>query len=389
MVLGPNVNFNGGGTNRPYRAQNGYTYFVYIDASSDVTFAKTNDQGITWTVSGTPVFAGTATQLSTWYDRDSGISAGLIHCAYVESGGDDVLYRTINTESNDDLSTEKTIHALTSTGTAGDGCLSICRTRGGNVVCAYNIDGAGAEQGFKKLLNANVPNGEWEAALASPMEGEAQDRIILMPGWAADNQDVMAFFWDVSATEISRKLYDDDVDSWAETSISATMTMGAATGAFPHFAAVPDTTNSQNILVAWSNVDTLNADLLGWKVTEGAVTALADIITNSTDDQGHCSVGIDTDTQDWHVFYGGLTGGADTYLTALNLCSKKSTDDGASWGPEERMSVGGGAITSLMCVPRFATTREVVIHNSVGQMFEYFTDYTAPSGGGGQRVFGG
>lgn len=227
------VQFNGGNTNYIVQTPAGVLYYVYIDTGSDVAFRKSSDGGLTW---GNPVivFAGTATQLSIWYDRWSDIAAGLIHCAYAESATDDILYRTIDTESSDALSTQTVVFLGAST--AAGAMLSITRARGGNVYVKGCID-AGAEGGFFRLPNANVPSGAWDAARTNTEALATQDMAILVPGFAADNQDIMCIFWDVSANEISRYVHDDSANSWAETSISTGMVEQVAATSFPHFAA--------------------------------------------------------------------------------------------------------------------------------------------------------
>lgn len=350
MIDGTNglTQFNGGGTNYLVQTPTGVLYLVYVDINVDVAFKKSTDGGLTWS-SATVVFAGTTTALSVWYDRWSNISAGLIHIAYQESATDDTLYRTINTESADALSTQTVMFAGTST--LAGGCLSICRSRGGNVYCATMID-AGTEGGFFRLLNANVPNGAWDAARTTCFEAVTSDQIILVPGWGADNQDMMAFFWDASASELSRKLYDDSANSWGETSIATTMTAQATTTAFPHFAATVDLTNSRNMLVAWSAVDTLNADLRCWHITESAITEVTNVVLNSTDDQGLCGICLDTINSIWWVYYAGASGGGETFLTSVNIYGKASTDSGTTWGPETLLTTTARDTTWLVTVPR-------------------------------------
>jgi hypothetical protein len=376
---------SGCGTNYCVETPSGVKYIVYVDVNSDVAFIKSTDSGFTWSTP-TVVYTGTVTQLSIWYDRWSGISAGLIHCAYTNSGNSDCNYRTIDTENSDTLGTEATIFAGAST--ASGGALSITRARGGNVYCKVMID-AGAEGGFARLLNANVssPSGNW----VSRTDSEAlatTDQWILLPGWAADNQDIMMFFWDQSASEIDRVLYDDSGDSWALTNIVGTYTTPIA---FSNWAATVDTTNSQNLLVAWSASDSAGADLRLWKVTESAITeggSPTSVVADSTDDQGICSIGIDTDTQDWYVFYGGASGGTETFATSVNIYQKVSTDDGATWGSETQITVSAFSLQMIMSNPRFATNRTVCIYNSTGARLDVFVDAVAAATGG-QRVFGG
>jgi hypothetical protein len=326
---------------------------VYVDTGSDVAFRKSTDNGVSWS-NPTIVFAGTTIGLSIWYDRWSNISAGLIHCAYTETGASDTLYRTIDTESSDALSTQSTIHAGTSAVATGS-FLSIVRARGGNVYCRTQID-AGAEGAFYRLPNANVPNGAWDAARTINEANATLDQIILLPGFAADNQDLIGIFWDASANEISRQLYDDSANTWAETSISTGMTELTTATAFPMFSATVDLTNSRIILIAWNGIDTANADLLGWTVTESAITAFTTpVVLNGTDDQGLAAITIDATSGDWCAFYCGKSDGSETWLTALNVYMKCSKDQGATWGPETQMSLptsGTYSIRTLIVTPR-------------------------------------
>lgn len=353
------VQFNGAGTNYLIQTPSGVLYFVYVDTGSDIAFKKSTNGGLTWS-NATVVFTGTVTSLSVWYDRWSGISAGLIHCAYTESATDDTLYRTINTESSDALSTQTVIFAGASTA-AGDS-LSITRARGGNVYCRTTID-AGAEGGFFRLPNANVPNGAWDAARTNPEALATQDMMILVPGFAADDQDIMGIFWDVSANEISRYIYDDSANTWAETSISTGMVEQVAATSFPHFAAAVDLMNSQIVLIAWNGVDTANQDLLCWTVTESAIAAKTDVVLNGTDDQALAGLGIDTSTGYWWAFYAGKSDGSENWLTSVNLYCKCSTDGGTTWGPETLLTTRARDITWLVTCPRFVGPAIVAYHN--------------------------
>lgn len=343
------IQFNGAGTQYLVQTPTGVLYFVFCDSGSDVAFKKSTDNGLSWSAP-VIVFAGTTTALSIWYDRWSDIAAGLIHLAYQESATDDTLYRTINTESSDALSTQTVIFLGASTATGG--FCTISRARGGNVYCRTLID-AGAEGGFFRLPNANVPNGAWDAASTINEANATTDQGILVPNLNnADTQDMLMIFWDASANQISRQNYDDSANSWAETIFTGTFTDQVATTAFPHFAAAVDLTNSQIVVVAWNAIDTLNADLTCWTVTESAITAVTDVVTNSTDDQGLCGICVDTINGVWWVFYGGATGGGETFLTSINLYCKGSTDSGTTWGPETALTDTARDITWLITVPR-------------------------------------
>ena len=324
--------YTGAGTNYLIETSAGVLYQVYVDGNSDVVFSKSSDSGKTWTDPVT-VFTGTTTQLSVWFGPWSGIANGLIYCAYTESVTDDVLYRTIDTASADALGTQTTIFAGVSAGV--NGCISITASRGGNLICAGCID-AGLEPFSKKSTDGGASWGN----IASPYEATT-DQLILAPGFAADNQDILCIYWDADVEEISRKVYDDSGDSWAETSIATSMVDSVAnTGGFPNFSIAVDLTGTRLILAAWSAVDTVDADLRCWFVSESAITeTTTNVVLNSVDDQGLCAVSLDTISGDIYVCYGGKSDGSEVY-NAIAVYYKVTTDDGGTWGAETRLSVG-------------------------------------------------
>jgi hypothetical protein len=339
----------GAGTNYLVQIATGALYSFYLNTGTAVWYRKSTDYGVTW---GSPVQVGTinaGTALAVWYDKWSGLAGGLIHVAHIESTNDDIRYRTVNTESSDALSTEIVVRAGTST--AAGGSLSITRARGGNVYINGVID-AGAEGGFYRLPNANVPNGAWDAARTSPEALATLDQVILVPGFAADNQDIMAMFWDADADEVSRYIYDDSANTWAETSIATGMVDTTAANQHPHWAAAVDLTNSQIILAAWSAVDAANADLRIWKITESSITEMTNVVLNSTDDQGLAAVCIDLQTGFWWVFYGGKSDGSQIFIS-VNVYCKVSQDGGTTWGPETLANVIRDNMKQFITCPRW------------------------------------
>jgi hypothetical protein len=285
----------------------------------------------------------------------------MIYCAYVDSGIDDILFRTINTEAADALGTQRTVFAGTDTLA---GCaLSITRARGGNLVVAGAID-AGTEDGAWESADGGVT---WASPIADPSEAAISDQYLLLPGWNADNQDVMLIFWDSSADELSVKRYDNSANTWTETLIAAGMVDTIST--WPHFAAAVDIANSRNILIAWSAVDLLNADLRCWLIDDTTITEVTNVVLNSTDDQGMAALALDTLTGDLYAFYGGKSDGSETHFTALNIYYKVSKDAGTTWGPETKLTARGTyGIRFMTTVPRFSSAFNrppaVVFYNS-------------------------
>jgi hypothetical protein len=352
--------WNGGAINNIVQANNGALYLFYVNSAADIIYKKSTNGGLTWSTAVAAATAGTATQIAVWYDRWTDPSGGLgdrIHFVHTDSGNDDVFYRTLDT-SSDSLSTQTTIFAGAST--AGGGHLAVTRAEGGNVYCKVVID-AGAEGGFFRLPNANVPNGAWDAARTVDEAIATLDQMILLPDYdSADTQDCMAIFWDASANEISRKLYDDSANSWAETSISTGMVEVSTATIFRNFDVAPDPANTRHVLVAWNGVDTANADLQCWIIDASTITAVTNVVNNGTDDQGLCAISIDTNGH-WWVFYGGKSDGSETWLTAVNIYYKISKDAGSTWGPETKLNTGsvvGGDLRHLLSIPLISNIRQ-------------------------------
>lgn len=323
------ANYSGAGTLHDVITPIGVIYKFFIDNANDPSYIKSTDNGVTWS-EPIALKSCTGTQIAVWYDRWSGINAGLIHIAYTDSATDDTFYRTIDTENADTLGTEYTIFAGVSTAVGGS--LSITRARGGNLMCMTCID-AGAEYDTRKSTDVGV---NWTSP-AEAMEGATEDQWILLPDFNADNQDVLCVFWDASADEVSIKRYDDSANSWAETSLATGMVDTAAATSYPHFAACTDLVNSKNYVIAWSAVDTASASLRCWEITSSSVTEKTTVVSSSTDDQALAALSIDQGGNLW-AFYCGSTDGAETVNTILNIYYKKSTNGGTTWGEETKVT---------------------------------------------------
>jgi hypothetical protein len=333
--------FSGNGTRYPVQTPGGARY-AFIVPNSAIQCRKSTDGGLTWqTPIDIKVSSVAHAATATWYDRWSGINDDDVAIVYIDTTSDDVLCRVLDT-TNDTLSTETVVFAgATATSAAS---LSVVRARGGNLICVFDIDG-GTERGAAK----STDNGATWTPIADPTEGTAFDEWALVPGWGADNQDVILIFYDQSAGELSRKVYDDSADTWTETSIATSIV--AINGV--HLAVSVDLTNSQNVLVAWNGVDAANQDLKCWTVTEAAITAKTDVVLNGTDDQGLAAIGIDEGTGYWWVAYAGKSDGSETWTTSLNVYCKVSQDGGTTWGPESLRTPFLANRQNICTAPRF------------------------------------
>ena len=370
--------YTGGGFNYIVQTNSGVLYCFFINASTDPAFKKSTDYGITWNTE--VVLANiTCTTLSVWFDRWSGINADLIHVIYADQTADNIFYRNINTASGDALSSQTIVFDGAST--AAGGSMSITRARGGNLMVAGSID-AGTEDGAWKSTDVGA---NW-AACADPSEASTQDEYLLVPGWNADNQDVMLIFWDASADEISVKRYDDSANSWAETSIATSMVDTPPVTSFPHMSAAVDLKNSRIIFAAWTAVSTLNADLRCWRIDDTTITeGTNNIVLNSVLNQGFSALGIDTQNSLLYALYCGKSDGTEISYTTSNIYYKTSSDYGDTWGSETKLTEYAKINNSLLTAPRFIPPLYAVSHsNSSG----VFINIPITTGGGNSLIHG-
>ncbi len=298
-------------------------YIFYVDGSSDLVYQKTSDGGATW-AAAVSVKAATLIKTSIWYDRWTPGNAGrLIHIAYSEADGDDILYRNLNT-LDDSLSTEVEVvdGASYSNGNWDTGAIDVVRARGGNLYLAFWGDADG-EFGFYR----STDNGATWTSRAQLADGDEADGIILMPGNETDEDDIWCIYWDRSADEISIKAYDNSGDSWSKTVIAASM---PDSNAYYQMSASPRHSDNHVILVAWSAAFLLVYDI----ASSGAYTGSVTFVLADTGDTAQAAVLINQQNNDIYVAY--LKGG--TWEATVDVKYKKSTDGGTTWGSEQSYS---------------------------------------------------
>ena len=365
-------------------------YFIFINTTEDLVYKKTTNGGATWGSDVTIRLDTSLRKFSCWADwHTSGDTGTKLHIVWVGSGS--VAYRSLDT-SDDTLSTEVNVKSVsgTDTGTSyRDGAIiDIVKARGGNLYCAfYNEDAVTDTSGFERSTDGGVT---WDAK-AEPWEGEAE-RIILQPGDAADSNDIMAFFWDQSAEEIDRKLYDDSADSWSTTNI--------ATGVTDSFtdthmwSACHRHSDNHSILIVQTGGDVSTVDMQCWDIASGSITAKTDVWTNE-DDHAGAAIAINQNNDDLYAVFCGDP--CEVLASALNVYRSKSTDGGTTWDTKVQINEA--------CADNY---QEVFVDTSVGDTLAgligvawvnvdacgtdddiLFSAVNSISIDGGEKVFGG
>lgn len=355
----------------------GLIYSIFCSQiDNSIYFVQSGDEGFSWSI---PVLVkalgGVNSGFGVWYDRwTPGDTGTKIHIWFFDQANDDVGYRSLDT-ADDSLGTEVVVFAGGTTGTAANTCISGTKAIGGNLYVAFDIDG-GTETGFYRSVDAGA---NWTAR--TDVNEAISDYYFLAPGFALDTNDIICIFWDRSASEISRKVYDNSGDSWAESSIATSMTAIGSSTCSPQFSILVDDTNNKVLLVAWSNRATLNADLRFWSIDESTITEGTNVVLNSGGNQQMCTLGLNTGSNILYCFYGGKSDGSESAGTSINIYYKISSDFGVTWGSETPITGSGRNYDYLMTFPLFISTLGVVFQAQATTIDNLLYAATLPESG--------
>ncbi len=300
-----------------------------IDVQQDLQLHYTDDKGATWTT--TEIVAGQVTCMAAWFDQETpGDSGTLVHIAWMDAADDKVYYVTFDIDANS-LGTIRTVDAgVTIDNTINGNRIGICKTGNGNIIVAFKTQ---AEFDTYKSSDNFATAG---TSIANPFESGAGVVDFLMLFDAnVDAGDAAAVYWDLSANELSVKMYDDSADTWTETSIATSLTDD---GVYPNFDGSIRHSDSKLILGAHSAFDTTGDDLLTFEIAldsiaSPTVTAKTNIFTNQAA-SAVVSVHINQQNDDVRIAY--CKGG--TWKVAVDVVFHLSDDDLATWEAEEAYS---------------------------------------------------
>src|SRR3990167_2529272 len=357
---------DGGSSDNIIETAGGDLYKFVSEFDNDLYWIKSTNGGLSWSVP-VSVIAGTITGVSCWYDRwTPGDAGNLIHIAVIDQVSNDIIYDSLNT-SNDTLSGNVQVFNGVSLAGGSSSCVSITKAVGGNLYIAFDGDG-GTETG----LYRSTDGGATWASRSSPVETATTDYFSLFPGNESDNQDILIFYWDRSADEISLKIYDDSANTVSETSIATSMVDVAHSTVCSQFSGSVRLSDGLLFITAWSNRDTATAKLRAWSIGAAAdITELTNVVSSSGDDQQACALSIDQD-ENIYVYYMGKSDGSETVGTSVGIYCKKSTNAGATWGSETQISENNRNYSYLKSSPLLygnhkviyaVTTQNTAIHN--------------------------
>jgi hypothetical protein len=302
---------------------------VFVDDGDDLNFARTDDKGATWNT--TQIEFGTVRQVACWYDKETpGDSGTLVHVVWINDTTDDVFYITIDV-SDGSTGTKRTVDGTITASALHDfNRIAITKTVSGNLIVAFftpsDVECYKSDDGF-----ATAPTD-----IADVFEDE-RDWCLLFPAATADDNDACAMFWDISANEITLKMYDDSANTWTEfgtpiaaTAVESTFRMNMD-GAVRH--------SDSHVLVSWhsdeddAGDDLQTADLTVDDITTPTITAKTNVVTDQAE-SGQVAVWINQQTDEVRIAY--LKGG--TWIATVDVVFHISGDGMGSWGSEQAYS---------------------------------------------------
>lgn len=300
----------------------GNLYIFYYDYSaSKLLYKKSLNGGRTWgaEVEVRSAAASAIHCIAIWYDGWTATNGSKIDVVWSEAG---TVYHKQITTATDSMSSLNTIHA-TGYNTVSSSAISITRSRGGNLYCLYTTNGSSLGEGFRKSTDEGA---NWTSC-TNGNEGST-DTYIMLPDYQTDSNDVMCIYWDSSALEISLKRYDDSADSWAETSISTSVSYMNQQFGLSSFNAITDYANNQNILVHHTNPSTGSQNIKVFTITASAVNSKTNLYSNTSSSLNQLpSLSLVGNT-----LYGFYLGQPTLNVSGmLSIVYKTSTDRAANW----------------------------------------------------------
>ena len=304
-------------------------YLFFVDSGLEFHYRKTTDAGATWGTEVT-IEAASTIKFVVWYDKWTKNDTGdVIHIAFLNLTENDIIYNSFST-SDDILDGAVTVFdgaSATPVTTWAGGCISIVKSVGGNIYVGGWIDTDG-ENGFWKATQSPATS---FASRTTVADGNEVDRIMFLPGNEADTNDIWCIYQDISADELTLKVYDDTANSWSESAKIDDIIDGSL---IFQFDCVSRHSDDHSILVMWNEVRSATGDLAVWDFTDSSTfTAKTDVVSNSNIFEV-CGLMIDQNTNDLYVGY-------NDAVTTGNIVYQKSTDGGGTWGGETAMSVTG------------------------------------------------
>ncbi len=330
----------------PYWTSPSVGYVVFQVASNAIEIEKTADSGAAWTIqdaTGNPASINNRS-MAVWWDQETpGNSGTLIHIAWVETTSNEVHYIAFDTSDNT-YGTDRTIDALTISGTSSDSDVGITVSKSGRVyVCArgdFEQDTENTDHSMRSSSDGFATNNESELSPYS----SAEEVVKLFPGADADENDISAVVYVSVGLSLEFWKFDASANTWGATTIDNDSSYTVTSTEARLYKIIADAAvqlSDEHIIVAWwSDLDTSTGDLRCADIDQATptVTAKTNIDTN-TDDSAQVALLINQQNNDWYAAYLGSDAGDETWGVTVVCYFKKSDDGGSTWSAEQTYGV--------------------------------------------------
>ncbi len=326
----------------PYWTSPSVGYVIFQVSDNSIVVLKTTDSGANWTEQDTannPTDNTTRT-MAVYFDQETkGDSGTILHIAWVFSSANTVRYVQFDT-SDDTFGTIRTVDALTVSATAVDSDVSVVKSVSGRVyVCASGDMDAHTENTDHSMRSSSdgfATNNESELSPYSTDE----ELVTLMPGAAADEDDICAVVVDTINADLEFWKFDASANTWGVTAIDTGLSQNQAImrGAKRFAVAVSRHSDEHILVVYWNDRDTATADFKSVDITQATPTITGKTDLHSSLDSYFISMLINQQNNDVYVAYCGSDAGDEAIFSLVQVYFKKSDDGMASWGTEQTYS---------------------------------------------------
>jgi len=215
----------------PYWTSPSVGYVLLHTGPEHLVISKTDDSGASWAeqdASNNPVASSNITNRGAYFDQETkGDSGTIIHIAWVQNTENEVHYAQFDT-ADDTWGTDRIIDSLTVAPTHTDSDVSVTKAKSGRVyVCAsgdMDVYVEGTDHSMVSSTDGFATAGTVET---SPYSSD-EEQVRLLPGAAADTDDICAVVMDTINLDLEFWKYDKSATSWSKTTVDTDISLTQA-----------------------------------------------------------------------------------------------------------------------------------------------------------------